>query len=99
MLSGDLDPHCGTSNHKIRLHLGLDIPRLNHTVPTIRVANTTKVWEEGKVLVFDDSFEHEIFNPTKRDRIVLILDAWHPLIPFDSDRNVVRKYFNFKVSE
>jgi aspartate beta-hydroxylase len=28
--------------------------------------------------VFDDSFEHEAWNKGARERIVLIVDIWHP---------------------
>jgi aspartyl/asparaginyl beta-hydroxylase (cupin superfamily) len=28
--------------------------------------------------VFDDYFEHEAWNHTDEDRIVLIVDLWHP---------------------
>ena len=35
-------------------------------------------WEEGKVLVFDDSFEHEAWNDSEAPRVVLIFDIWHP---------------------
>jgi hypothetical protein len=29
-------------------------------------------------MVFDDSFEHEVANHTNSERIVLLLDVWHP---------------------
>ena len=28
--------------------------------------------------MFDDSFEHEVWNESDRHRYVLILDVWHP---------------------
>jgi aspartate beta-hydroxylase len=31
----------------------------------------------GKCLVFDDHFEHEAWNATAKDRVVLIIDLWH----------------------
>jgi aspartyl/asparaginyl beta-hydroxylase (cupin superfamily) len=30
--------------------------------------------------VFDDSYEHEAWNRTTEDRIVLIVDLWHPAL-------------------
>ena len=43
------------------------------------VANVEEiVWEEGKVVVFDDSFEHEIWNLSSHPRLILILDLIHP---------------------
>ena len=45
----------------------------------LRVAGETRVVEEGRCLVFDDSFEHEAWNDDpSATRIVLILDVWHP---------------------
>jgi aspartyl/asparaginyl beta-hydroxylase (cupin superfamily) len=44
----------------------------------IRVGGRTLRWQEGKCLVFDDYFIHEAWNHTQEDRIVLVLDVWHP---------------------
>jgi hypothetical protein len=35
-------------------------------------------WEEGKCLIFDDSFEHEVWNHSTGRRVVLLLRFWHP---------------------
>lgn len=35
-------------------------------------------WHEGEVMVFDDSFEHEVINDTSLPRIVLLIRFWHP---------------------
>jgi aspartyl/asparaginyl beta-hydroxylase (cupin superfamily) len=32
----------------------------------------------GKTLVFDDSFEHEVWNDSSRRRVILIFDIFHP---------------------
>ena len=39
-----------------------------------------------KVLLFDDSFEHEVWNHTSEPRLVLIVDIWHPQLQHDADR-------------
>jgi aspartyl/asparaginyl beta-hydroxylase (cupin superfamily) len=44
----------------------------------IRVGDEERSWAEGDVLIFDDSFEHEVWNDSDRERIVLIIDIWHP---------------------
>lgn len=44
----------------------------------MRVGKEKRVWENGKALVLDTSFEHETGNNSRRDRIVLIIDFWHP---------------------
>lgn len=45
---------------------------------TLRVANVTRAWENGKVLFFDDSFEHEVFNHCDDERVVFQLVFAHP---------------------
>ena len=35
-------------------------------------------WEEGQLLVFDDSFEHEVWNRGEHPRAVLIVHLHHP---------------------
>ncbi|XP_071112083.1 aspartyl/asparaginyl beta-hydroxylase-like isoform X2 [Haliotis cracherodii] len=67
-------PHCGPTNCRIRSHLGLVVP----PGPRIRVGNETREWEEGKFIIFDDSFEHEVWHDGDKFRLVLIMDFWHP---------------------
>jgi aspartate beta-hydroxylase len=68
-------PHRGPTNLRLRCHLGIKVPDGDCA---IRVGGDTRRWEEGRCLVFDDSFEHEAWNHTDEDRIVLIVDVWHP---------------------
>lgn len=44
----------------------------------MRVGRKLLGWHEGKCLVFDDSFEHEVWNRGDRVRIILLLDVFHP---------------------
>ncbi|CAH0562591.1 unnamed protein product [Brassicogethes aeneus] len=67
-------PHCGPTNCRLRAHLGLEVPSNTY----IRVAEETRSWENGKVLIFDDSFEHEVWHNGSQFRLVLIVDVWHP---------------------
>ena len=67
-------PHCGPTNCRIRAHLGLVIPE----GPRIRVADDSRTWSLGEWIVFDDSFEHEVWHDGPSFRLVLILDIWHP---------------------
>ncbi|XP_063114513.1 aspartyl/asparaginyl beta-hydroxylase isoform X10 [Cavia porcellus] len=68
-------PHTGPTNCRLRMHLGLVIPQDGCK---IRCANETKMWEEGKVLIFDDSFEHEVWQDASSFRLIFIVDVWHP---------------------
>ncbi|XP_058250673.1 aspartyl/asparaginyl beta-hydroxylase isoform X4 [Hemibagrus wyckioides] len=68
-------PHTGPTNCRLRMHLGLVIPRKGCR---IRCTNQTREWEEGKVLIFDDSFEHEVWQDADSYRLIFIVDVWHP---------------------
>lgn len=72
--------HSGPTNCRLRAHLGLKVPSDPTGLSTLRVADQQLTWEEGKLLVFDDSFDHEVWydNPQREPRIVLIMDLWHP---------------------
>lgn len=68
--------HCGPHNFKLRCHLGL----VTSPKAVIRVGEETRYWEDGRCIVFDDSFEHEVWNKSHLTRIVLILDVWNPCL-------------------
>jgi Aspartyl/Asparaginyl beta-hydroxylase len=70
-------PHCATTNLRLTAHLGLVIPS-DASNCRIRVGSRWETWQEGKVLVFDDSFEHEVVNNTDHMRAVLLIRFWHP---------------------
>jgi aspartyl/asparaginyl beta-hydroxylase (cupin superfamily) len=69
-----LEPHTGPANGVLRVHLPLIVPEKCR----IKVGGEERTWEEGKVLIFDDSFVHEVQNDSDRVRVVLFLSIWHP---------------------
>jgi aspartyl/asparaginyl beta-hydroxylase (cupin superfamily) len=69
-----IPPHVGPMNGIVRAHLPLIVPQGCY----IRVGNEERTWHEGKLLAFDDSFEHEVFNHSDHVRIVLFMNFWHP---------------------
>lgn len=69
-----IPPHVGPMNGIVRAHLPLIVPQGCY----IRVGNEERTWHEGKLLAFDDSFEHEVFNHSDQVRIVLFMNFWHP---------------------
>lgn len=69
-----IKPHCGPHNFKLRTHLGIITPK----EAVIRVGNFIQPWAESKCIVFDDSFEHEVWNNSQTTRVVLIVDVWNP---------------------
>ncbi|HSN10371.1 MAG TPA: aspartyl/asparaginyl beta-hydroxylase domain-containing protein [Hanamia sp.] len=78
-----LSPHKHIPVHKgifkgiIRSHLGLIIPG-NPGDCVMRIDNEKISWQEGKVIVFDDTFEHEVWNNTNEKRVVLLIDTIRP---------------------
>ena len=47
----------------------------------IRVADDISHWEEGRSMIFDDTYYHEVRNDTDSWRVVLFVDFLRPL-PF-----------------
>ena len=78
-----LSAHCGPSNFRLRCHLGLVVPE----GVRIRVGDEVRAWKAGECLIFDDSFEHEVWHDGDDDRVVLICDMWHP--EMDMARDIV----------
>lgn len=76
-----IKPHVGFTKMVLRAHLGLIIPE--HC--GIRVGDQVKSWEPGKVLSFDDSFEHEAWNNSDQDRFILMLDIANPKWNYSAD--------------
>jgi aspartyl/asparaginyl beta-hydroxylase (cupin superfamily) len=72
--------HRGLYKGLLRSHLGLIVPEPNSAC-RMRVDRDVRNWQEGKALVFDDSFQHEVWNDTDKYRVVLLLDFIRPLPP------------------
>ena len=69
-----IPPHHGMINTRLICHLPLVVPGGG----ALRVGNERRGWEVGKLLLFDDTIEHEATNDADADRIVLIFDVWRP---------------------
>lgn len=82
--------HCGPTNVRLRCHLPLSVP-IKTSGSCLRVGEHCVSWEEGKPILFDDSFLHSAVYAGNDDsggstsnidrcggRIVLIVDFWHP---------------------
>jgi beta-hydroxylase len=70
--------HRGAYNGVLRYHLGLIVPEPRERC-RIRIANEVYHWGEGQSLIFDDSFNHEVWNDTNGHRVVLFVDFARPL--------------------
>ena len=67
-----IKPHFSPCNLRVRVHLPLIVPEPNEC--GIKVAGETRRWEVGKCMIFDDAFEHEVWNDGKAERVVLLFD-------------------------
>ena len=59
--------------------------------PSIRLKDQVYTWKEGESVLFDDSWEHEVYNQSDSDRVVLIVNIRRPMPqPFDGVNRVVQ---------
>jgi len=70
--------HRGAYNGLLRFHLGLLVPEPRERV-RIRIGNEFRNWTEGQALIFDDTYNHEVWNDTDGFRVVLFVDFTRPL--------------------
>lgn len=82
-------PHNGMANTRLICHLPLLVP----PGCGFRVGNEVREWEVGKLLIFDDSIEHEAWNQGEGDRVVLIFDIWRPELS-DQERRELTLLFS-----
>jgi beta-hydroxylase len=62
----------------ITCHLGLLVPQEREKC-RIKIEDQTYHWAPGKTLVFDDTYEHEVWNNTQEDRVILLIQFTRPL--------------------
>jgi beta-hydroxylase len=72
--------HTGVTKGILRAHLGLIIPKEREKC-RIRVGDQIKAWEAGKVFVLDDTYNHEVWNDTDEERVILLFDFDRPMRP------------------
>jgi beta-hydroxylase len=72
-----LPPHKGPWKGFLRYHLGLMVPEPMERCG-IEVGGVKAYWREGQSLVFDDTYEHHVWNDTNGTRVVLFLDVVRP---------------------
>ncbi|MBV8594413.1 MAG: aspartyl/asparaginyl beta-hydroxylase domain-containing protein [Caulobacteraceae bacterium] len=69
--------HRGPYTGVLRYHLGLRVP--DPASCRIRVGADICHWREGESLIFDDTYEHEVWNDSDEIRVVLFVDVARPL--------------------
>ena len=89
-----IPPHTGVTNIRSIVHLPLIVPGKCG----FRVGNETRPWREGEAFVFDDTIEHEAWNHSDQDRMLLILDCWNPHIS-EQERDIILKIFEISAAQ
>lgn len=69
-----IKPHNGLLNTRLICHLPLIVPPNCR----LRVGNHTRTVEAGKLMIFDDSIEHEAWNDSGDMRVILLFEIWRP---------------------
>lgn len=73
-----LERHRGVTKGMLTVHLPLVVPR-DADRCRIEIDGEVHVWREGRLLVFDDTYEHETWNDTDEARVILLLHILRPL--------------------
>jgi len=66
--------HYGVSNAVLTVHLPIVVP----PGCGLQVHDETRTPAEGKLLIFDDTWQHRAWNNSDQQRVVLIFELWHP---------------------
>ena len=96
-----IQAHTSPMNLRLRIHLPLIVPEA--TISTnelgmeepdcaIRVGTITRPWNLDKALVLDDSYNHQVWNRTNEERVVLLVDIWHPDISLAEKQHIVEMF-------
>ncbi|RAI04398.1 aspartyl beta-hydroxylase [Acuticoccus sediminis] len=72
--------HRGVYKGLVRAHLGLVVPEPSKDC-RMAVGDEMVYWKEGECVVFDDTYQHEVWNDTDGVRVVLLIDVHRPLPP------------------
>lgn len=70
--------HRGPYKGVLRCHLALIVPEPGDQC-WIQVGDKIAHWQEGRCLVFDDTYRHQVYNNTDGTRVVLFLDIIRPM--------------------
>lgn len=78
-------PHCGPFRGILRGYLVLSMPRRADGTPAavLKVNQREYRLDEGEFMLWDDTFEHEVWNDSDEVRVVLLLDIRRRGMPLD----------------
>ena len=70
--------HKGVTKGILRAHIGLIVPDEAEKC-RIRIDDEIVAWKPGELFVFDDTYEHEVWNETDQERVILLFDFDRPM--------------------
>jgi aspartyl/asparaginyl beta-hydroxylase (cupin superfamily) len=86
----EIETHTAPCNIRLRGHLPLIVPDGDCG---ITVGGVTKTYEEGQLLLFDDSYPHETWHRGEdKDRVILLFDVWHPDLTYEERASIVTMF-------
>ena len=85
-----IPPHVAPYRGYLRYHLGLKVPKANP--PALHINGQKHVWQEGKAILFDETFCHEVVNKAEETRVILVVDVLRPMPPLAHFINRVIAY-------
>jgi len=75
-----IPPHNGPYKGILRYQLAISVPKEGNC--QLFVDNKPYKWTEGKGVMFDDTYVHEVKNETKETRVAVLLDIRRNDLPF-----------------
>jgi beta-hydroxylase len=72
-----IESHIGPTKGLVTCHLGLMVPE--EDACTMHLHDREVGWQEGKCLVFDDTYRHEVTHRGNSPRVVLLIQVKRPL--------------------
>ena len=80
-----IKPHTGMVNTRLICHLPLLVPN----DCGLRVGGESRTTVRGEAWAFDDSINHEAWNNSDQQRVILLFDVWRPELDND-ERHLVK---------
>lgn len=93
-----IEAHNAPTNIRLRIHLPIVVkdnginPETGLPKCGIRVAGSIRSYQQDQALVLDDAYDHEVWNDTEENRVVLLVDIWHPDITRAEKEAVVEMF-------
>jgi aspartyl/asparaginyl beta-hydroxylase (cupin superfamily) len=88
-----IPPHWGMLNTRLICHIPLIVP----PGCRLRVGNETREVVAGEPMIFDDSIQHEAWNDSDEDRVILLFEIWRPELSAD-ERTALTAIFDSVVT-